>query len=72
MQKFTPRREKSNWSKRNTLIAIRLENKGLLMPSGKAEIEKAKNDGRWNKAEWIDSTKKSFILIKFKEIFVWK
>ncbi len=47
MQKFTPRRQKSSWSQRNIEIAKRLDEEGKMMPSGIAEIEKAKNEGRW-------------------------
>jgi len=48
IQKFTPRRNKSSWSQRNIEIAKRLEEEGLMMPSGKSEIEKAKKNGQWN------------------------
>ena len=47
LQKFTPRRSKSIWSKKNIENVARLEKEGMMMPAGKAEIEKAKNDGRW-------------------------
>ncbi len=47
MQKFTPRREKSIWSKRNIENIERLSKEKLMMPSGVAEVERAKNDGRW-------------------------
>lgn len=47
LQKFTPRRSKSIWSKKNIENVARLEKEGRMMPAGKAEIEKAKNDGRW-------------------------
>jgi len=50
LQKFTPRRSKSMWSKRNVDNVIRLENEGKLKPSGIKEIENAKKDGRWERA----------------------
>ncbi len=45
--RFTPRRTRSIWSKRNTIIAERLISEGLMKPAGLAEIERAKSDGRW-------------------------
>jgi uncharacterized protein YdeI (YjbR/CyaY-like superfamily) len=50
LQKFTPRRPKSLWSKRNIENVMRLEEEGRMRPSGMLETEKAKNDGRWEKA----------------------
>jgi uncharacterized protein YdeI (YjbR/CyaY-like superfamily) len=46
-QRFTPRRRNSQWSKRNVDIAERLIADGRMLPSGRAEIEQAKADGRW-------------------------
>ena len=48
--RFTPRRSRSVWSKRNTIIAERLISEGLMRPAGLAEVERAKADGRWAKA----------------------
>jgi len=48
--RFTPRRSRSVWSKRNTIIAERLISEGLMRPAGLAEVERAKSDGRWAKA----------------------
>jgi uncharacterized protein YdeI (YjbR/CyaY-like superfamily) len=48
--RFTPRRTRSVWSKRNTVIAERLISEGLMQPAGLAEIARAKADGRWAKA----------------------
>ncbi|TMF02686.1 MAG: hypothetical protein E6I39_00495 [Chloroflexi bacterium] len=45
--RFTPRRSRSIWSKRNTIIAERLITEGLMQPAGLAEVERAKADGRW-------------------------
>jgi uncharacterized protein YdeI (YjbR/CyaY-like superfamily) len=49
-QRFTPRRRRSAWSKRNTGIAERLYAEGRMHPAGQAEVERAKTDGRWNAA----------------------
>lgn len=50
LQKFTPRRKKSMWSKQNVEHIERLTNAGLMKPSGVAEVERAKQDGRWQAA----------------------
>ena len=50
LQKFTPRRAKSIWSKINTERAERLIAGGLMQPAGLREIEAAKRDGRWEAA----------------------
>ncbi len=47
VQRFTPRRPKGNWSKRNTEHIARLLKEGRMKPSGIAEVEAAKKDGRW-------------------------
>jgi len=49
-QRFTPRRKRSAWSKRNTGIAERLEEEGRMHPAGRAEVERARADGRWDAA----------------------
>ena len=49
-QRFTPRRKRSPWSKRNVGIAERLVSEGRMHPAGHAEIERAKSDGRWDAA----------------------
>ncbi len=48
--RFTPRRARSAWSRRNVESAERLISQGLMQPSGLAEVERAKADGRWAKA----------------------
>lgn len=50
LQRFTPRRPKSIWSKRNREHVARLIESGQMTPSGLAEIERAKQDGRWDNA----------------------
>jgi uncharacterized protein YdeI (YjbR/CyaY-like superfamily) len=47
LQRFTPRRPRSRWSKRNTTLAERLAGEGRMQASGIAEVERAKADGRW-------------------------
>jgi uncharacterized protein YdeI (YjbR/CyaY-like superfamily) len=49
-QRFTPRRRRSAWSKRNTGIAERLIAEDRMHPAGHAEVERAKADGRWEAA----------------------
>ncbi len=50
LQKFTPRRERSIWSKRNIENVKRLKKDGRMKPSGLKEADAAKVDGRWDKA----------------------
>lgn len=50
LQKFTPRRPKSIWSKRNVGIVEQLIQEGKMQPSGQAAIDAAKADGRWDQA----------------------
>ena len=47
LQKFTPRRPRSLWSKRNIDHCERLIAAGRMAPSGQAQIDAAKADGRW-------------------------
>ncbi len=49
-QRFTPRRARSRWSKRNTTLAERLAGERRMQASGIAEVERAKADGRWEAA----------------------
>lgn len=50
LQRFLPRRPKSLWSKINRAKALSLIESGRMRPAGHAEIERAKNDGRWEAA----------------------
>ena len=50
LQKFTPRRSRSGWSKKNTEHAERLIKSGEMTPFGLSEINAAKEDGRWKAA----------------------
>lgn len=50
LQKFTPRRPRSGWSKNNTRHAERLIKAGEMTPAGLKEVKAAKADGRWKVA----------------------
>jgi len=50
LQKFTPRRARSMWSQVNRDKVAELIRRGLMQPSGLAEVERAKADGRWEAA----------------------
>jgi len=50
IQKFTPRRAKSLWSKRNIEHTERLIKTKKMRAPGMREIERAKSDGRWHAA----------------------
>jgi uncharacterized protein YdeI (YjbR/CyaY-like superfamily) len=50
LQKFTPRRAKSSWSKINTQHAERLMQAGRMKAAGQAEVDAARKDGRWTAA----------------------
>ncbi len=50
LQRITPRKEKSNWSKRNTEHAERLISENRMTESGLVHILAAKADGRWANA----------------------
>jgi uncharacterized protein YdeI (YjbR/CyaY-like superfamily) len=49
-QRFTPRRARSPWSKRNVSLAERLLGEGRMRPAGLDAIARAKDDGRWESA----------------------
>jgi uncharacterized protein YdeI (YjbR/CyaY-like superfamily) len=50
LQKFTPRRPKSMWSKRNIEHISRLQEAGQMMPAGLQQVQQAQADGRWEAA----------------------
>jgi uncharacterized protein YdeI (YjbR/CyaY-like superfamily) len=50
LQKFTPRRPKSVWSKINCGRATELLAAGKMRPAGLRQVEQAKADGRWEAA----------------------
>ncbi|MFI1391292.1 YdeI/OmpD-associated family protein [Streptomyces griseoaurantiacus] len=47
LQRFTPRRPGSRWSKINRDKATALVEQGRMRPPGQAEIDRARADGRW-------------------------
>jgi uncharacterized protein YdeI (YjbR/CyaY-like superfamily) len=56
LQRFTPRRPRSRWSKRNCERAEALVGSGEMAPAGMREIERARADGRWEAAYDSHST----------------
>jgi uncharacterized protein YdeI (YjbR/CyaY-like superfamily) len=50
LQRFTPRRPRSRWSRINRDTAERLIGEGRMRPAGLAEVERARADGRWEAA----------------------
>ena len=50
LQRFLPRRPKSLWSKINRARALARIESGRMHAAGFAEVERAKNDGRWEAA----------------------
>lgn len=50
LQKFTPRARRSIWSKVNRDKVQALAEKGLMQPAGLAQVERARQDGRWEAA----------------------
>jgi uncharacterized protein YdeI (YjbR/CyaY-like superfamily) len=50
LQKYVPRRPRSRWSRVNVAKVGELTAAGRMRPSGLAEVEAAKADGRWEAA----------------------
>jgi uncharacterized protein YdeI (YjbR/CyaY-like superfamily) len=50
IQRFTPRRPRSPWSLRNCRRAEGMIAAGTMAPRGLAEVERARADGRWDRA----------------------
>ena len=50
LQRYTPRRPRSNWSAVNVAKVGALLEAGRMRPPGLAEVEAAKADGRWQRA----------------------
>jgi uncharacterized protein YdeI (YjbR/CyaY-like superfamily) len=50
LQRYTPRRAKSIWSRINREHVARLIKAGRMTPHGQAQIDRAKADGRWKAA----------------------
>ena len=56
LQRFTPRRPRSKWSRINREKAERLIAEGRMRAAGLREVERAKEDGRWDDAYDSPST----------------
>jgi uncharacterized protein YdeI (YjbR/CyaY-like superfamily) len=50
LQRFTPRKASSKWSRINRDKAAELIDRGEMQPAGLREVERAKADGRWDAA----------------------
>jgi uncharacterized protein YdeI (YjbR/CyaY-like superfamily) len=50
LQRFGPRRPRGGWSRLNTRHAERLIESGRMKPAGLAEVDAARQDGRWQRA----------------------
>ncbi|KAK0666935.1 hypothetical protein QBC41DRAFT_145258 [Cercophora samala] len=50
LQRFTPRRKNSMWSKRNVEKVAALTLAGRMEEAGLAEVKRAQEDGRWDRA----------------------
>jgi uncharacterized protein YdeI (YjbR/CyaY-like superfamily) len=57
LQRITPRKARSNWSKRNREHVERLINEGRMKESGLVHVRVAKADGRWEKAYAVSEMK---------------
>lgn len=55
MQKYTPRQDKSNWSKSNKRRVKRLIKEGRMTQAGIAVVEIAKQNGSWNRLDDIEA-----------------
>jgi uncharacterized protein YdeI (YjbR/CyaY-like superfamily) len=64
LQRFTPRSARSIWSKINRDKATKLMANGQMKAAGLKEIERAKNDGRWDAA--YDSARTAEVPIDFQ------
>lgn len=50
LQRLSPRKARSNWSKKNCDHVERLIAEGRMQPAGLAHVEAARQDGRWDAA----------------------
>lgn len=66
LQRFTPRSEKSIWSKINREKAMRLIELGKMNAAGLRQVERAKRDGRWDAA--YDSSSSATIPADFQAV----
>jgi uncharacterized protein YdeI (YjbR/CyaY-like superfamily) len=65
LQRFTPRRQRSIWSKINREKALALIESGRMKQAGVNEIERAKKDGRWESA--YDSPRNATMTPEFEQ-----
>ena len=65
LQRFTPRRAKSGWSKKNVAHVDRLIREGHMTPAGLIQVDAAKADGRWATA--YDSSATATVPAEFVE-----
>ena len=56
LQRFTPRKARSRWSRINRERATTLMEQGRMKPAGLREVERAREDGRWDRAYEPQST----------------
>lgn len=57
LQRITPRKARSNWSKRNTEHVDRLITEGRMKEPGLVHVRAAKEDGRWENAYSVSEMK---------------
>ena len=57
LQRITPRKARSNWSKRNREHVERLINEGRMTEPGLVQVRAAKADGRWENAYVVSEMK---------------
>jgi uncharacterized protein YdeI (YjbR/CyaY-like superfamily) len=50
LQRFTPRRRGSKWSKVNRTRAVELVQAGRMKPAGQAQVDRAQAEGTWDNA----------------------
>ena len=55
MQLFTPRKEKSAWSKLNKQRVEQLTAAGLMMPAGIAKVQAAQQSGTWHHLDHVEA-----------------
>lgn len=65
LQRFVPRRPRSIWSKINRERALALIASGRMRPAGLEQIERAKQDGRWEAA--YDSSRTATVPADFEK-----
>jgi uncharacterized protein YdeI (YjbR/CyaY-like superfamily) len=52
---ISPRRPGSNWSRVNKAHVERLEAEGLMVPAGRAAVERSKADGTWTALDGVEA-----------------